>query len=190
MRTYSIYRNTQKERAETPVSIELVEGSFFHIMMFTLHQAVLESCHLWHHVMLPKWLANWEREWGCECKKDEQCDCWSKFSEYFGKDWGSLWHCYIEMPLSNYMNRQYVSRESVWVETSLKPWDALCSHPDVNWIREDIEREKNYGYDENGCSQAPSRCWYPGNSLLFKIVEFVTRPWRTPPCDGSGTKTE
>jgi hypothetical protein len=196
IRVYNCYRNMDaKDRAEKPVSIELLQlPSVFCWLVFELHEAVLECCGLLHHTPIPKWLANLQGKWGCECSPpnsfplhDEGCTCGGRFGDYYGDTWGDMWHCFLEIPLQEYLTRRLgkTERPYLFIEMPLSYWDHVPNDPDVKWIRDDIEREKGYDVDELGNSLAPRHCEYPGRTWLYKLVEWLTRPWRTPPCDGT-----
>ena len=191
IRSYRTYRNMdKKDRDEKQVSIELLQfPSVFCWLVFELYVAVSDCCHLFHHLPLPKWLANWKGKWGCDCGLvDCVCGSYVCFSDYYGDEWGSIWHCHIETPLQEYLNKRLKGTNHQWffVEVPLSYWDHVPDDPDVNWIRSEIEREKAYPVDEEGDTTAPSMCDFPGESWLYKLMEWATRPWRTPPCDGTG----
>lgn len=195
IRSYRCFRNMdKKDRDEKQVSIELFQfPSVFCWLVFELHEAVMECCHLLNDFPIPRWLANWERPWGCECTPpnsyplyDEGCACWSKFGDYYGDDWGHMWHCFLEMPLQDYLNRRSkdIKRTYVFIEVPLSYWDHNPDDLDVNWIRGEIEREKGYPVDAGGNTTAPPKWDYPGETWLYKLTEWATRPWRTSNGDG------
>ena len=169
IRSYRCYQNMGKDRAEKQVSIELLQfPSVLCWLVFELHEAVAECCHLFHHIPVPKWLADLEHHWDGETE--------SKFSDYYGDDWDSIWHCCVEMPLQDYLNHRFgkIKRQFVFIEAPLSYWDRNADDLDVNWIRANIEREKRYGVNENGYSLAPYRCDYPGETWLYKLLEWAT----------------
>ncbi len=200
IRSYRTYRNMdKKDRDEKQISVQLFQfASVFEWLVFETHEAVMECCHLFHHLPLPRWLANWESDWGCECTPpnspplfDDGCACWGRFGDYYGEEWGGIWHCYIEWPLQRYLDYRCKKsgREYHFIEVPLSYWDHLPKDADVNWIRGEIEREKGYPKGENGDTLAPMKCDFPGETWLYKLLEWATRPWRTPPCDGTGTQS-
>jgi hypothetical protein len=192
IRAYRCYRNRDPKEPDKQVGVQLFKfHSVFEWLVFELHEAVLESCHLFHHLPLPRWLANWQSDWGCDCTKpgtpplyDDGCACWGRFGDYYGEDWGGLWHCYLETPLMNYLYNRKSKRilETVYIKLPISEWGFIISDPDVNWIRNEIEREKAYPVDEHGDTTAPWHCDYPGETWLYKLMEWATRPWRTPSC--------
>jgi hypothetical protein len=183
------------------VSVELLQFSnIYWLFVFNLHESIQECCDLLHHLPLPKWLANWEAKWGCDCKppakdtqvypdgwKDEGCDCWSKFSDYYGDSWGDIWHWLCDVPIMDYLWTHAIKagRLRFFINVPITEWDSCPDDIDVNWIRDNIEQEKKYDKDEFGYSEAPYKD-YPGETLLYKVMEWVTRRWRTPMCDGNG----
>ena len=205
-RSYRIYRNMDRNTKDAnPICIELLQfPNLYWWMVSELHEAVEECCSLFHHMPIPRWLANWESDWGCDCSpantaplNDDGCACWGTFAEYYGDDWGSMWHCFLEMPLSQHIYKNLYKDKGylmmpyfVFVNVSLDEWRDRPDDPDVKWIREDIDREKAYPKDENGYSTVPHRCNYTGQSWLYKIVEWATRPWRTALCDGTGPENQ
>jgi hypothetical protein len=216
IRTYRIWRNMDAEdvKAGKDISVQLFQcPNLFVWAIYELHAAAEECCSLLHHVPIPKWLANWEGNWGCECKppapdtkvwpdgwKDEGCDCWSKFGHYYGDSWGDMWHWAVETPLGNYLYRRYPAIGSQWVNASLKDLDAPPVLQDIEWIHKEIEREKKYAAEHggDGCHRWPGGVMsygdlphidYPGSSWLYKFMEWATRRVRTPMCDGTGTQS-
>jgi hypothetical protein len=93
------------------------------------------------------------------------------------------------MPLDEYVNRRLQRSERLYqsVEVPLSNWSHQTDDPDINWIRSEIEREKLYPVDAEKNSMAPTKD-YPGETWLYKLMEWLTRPWRTPPCDGTRTQ--
>lgn len=200
IRTYRVYRNMGINKDTNQVSLQLFQfPSVFEWLVFELHEAVLECCGLFHHLPIPKWLGNWKRKWGCDCPPDDGdggCDCLGRFGDYYGEDWGSMWHCFLEIPLQEFLNRREQKRFKAgghglqFLDVSLDHWKNQKDDLDVNWIREDIEREKGYGRDEHGYTLAPPRCDYPGKTWLYKLMEWLTRPWRTAPCGDNGHQNQ
>ena len=239
--SYRIYRNmTPPTKTDAPICIELVKyPSFWVWLVAELEQGVSECCTMLHDVPLPKWLLNWERAWGCDCTpapdeygnvwnvhggettdvngvvwKDMGCACWSKFSDYYGDDIGSLWHLFVEVPLSEYVfQRTRDTRYDVNV-----PLDTLKGDSEIGWIEKQIEVEAKGENNDTPCAycghaklnhgsegicyamEGFARCkcgkyepnfhtydWRDdkGTSLLFRFMEFVTRPLRKKP-NGSG----
>ena len=179
------------------VSIQLFQHpSVFKWLAFEAHASVEECCGLLHHVPLPKWLINWESDWGCDCSpantpplNDDGCDCWSKFGDYYGDTWGDLWHIYIECTLMSWAYSD-VEKDVQYVNTSLDEFPDDFS--EVSWIRNEIEREKKYAKEHGGIvNPLDLPCIdYGGSSWLYKFLEWATRRWRTPLCDGTGPENK
>ena len=196
IRSYRIWRNMDKKDTDVGkhVSIQLFQHpSVFKWLAFEAHASVEECCGLLHHVPLPKWLINWESDWGCDCSpantpplNDDGCDCWSKFGDYYGDTWGDMWHWAIETPLQEFLYRRNVNHQ--WVNVSSK--DFAQDFPDIAWINSEIEREKKYAAEHGGViGVGDLPCLdYPGSSWMYKFMEWATRRWRTPLCDGTGTQ--
>lgn len=169
------------------VSIQLFQfPSVFCWLVFELHTAIMECCGLLAHLPLPKLIVNHKSDWGCQHSSNEPCDCWSTFGDYYGDDWGSLWHCFLDMPLEDYLNRRFQKsiRQYQFVDVPISEWSHQTDDPDINWIRDDIEREKMYPVDAEGNSTVPTKD-LPGETWLYKLMEWLTRPWRTELCDGT-----
>ncbi len=174
--SYRIWRNCNTNTKDaTPVSIELIKyPSRWQRFVGELTEAAEECCALMHDVPLPKWLGNWKRKWGCDCKPGEKCECLCAFRDYFGDDLGGLWHVNVECALDDYMyKRAWNHTHTRWVNV---PLSEMGDDPDVQWIRDQIATEAQGGeyHDWN---------WhrYPAQSRLFRFLEFMTRPWRRPP---------
>ncbi|MGB7283196.1 MAG: hypothetical protein WBE13_13110 [Candidatus Acidiferrum sp.] len=199
IRTYRIWRNMNKSDvdADKDISIQLFQcPNYFIWFVYELHDSVEECCGLLHHLPVPRWLANWEGKWGCECsppgtfgRDDEGCNCGGKFGDYYGDTWGDMWHWAIETPLQEFLYKH--TKEGVdhqWINVSSK--DFPHDFPDIAWINSEIEREKKYAAEHGGVvGVGDLPCLdYPGSSWLYKFMEWATRRWRTPLCDGTGTQ--
>lgn len=174
--SYRIWRNMNTgTKDERPVSIELIRyPSLWQCFVGELAEGAEECCSLMHDVPVPRWLAKWERRWGCECKPGEKCDCLQTFESYFGDDWGSIWHVDVECALTDYMHRRAWKYTNIrWVNV---PLSEMEGDPEVDWIKDMIAAEARgeewWDWD-----------WkkYPARTRLFKLMEFLTRPWRRPP---------
>jgi hypothetical protein len=166
-RAYRIFRNMQTsgdfQKGTHEVCIELMRiPSLWVWLLLQFEESADGVCGLLQDVPLPKWLTEFKTEFG----EDDEV---MTFGEYYGDDLSTIWHCFIETPISNYVWKNVWS-STLHVDTPLdKQWD---NWPEVQWIRGDIARE------------AAGREWhwtdYPGEGKIFKFVEWVTRPWRRP----------
>lgn len=172
IRAYRLYRNATEHAAQPAsthqVCIELLQvPNLWTWFLLQLEESTSGVCGMLQEVPLPKWLANLHGRWGCECKPDEKCECYGRFGDYFGNDWGGLWHCYIECPISDRVfqnTREGLRHINVPLDGQWDDW------PEVQWIRDDIKRE--------AAGQEWHWTLYPGDGWLFKFLEWATRPWR------------
>ena len=135
IRVYRVYRNKDVKDPGNQVGVQLFQiDSIFTWLVFELYAAVLECCHLFHHVPMPKCVADLESDWGCDCDPSkkfphlvEGCGCWGRFGDYYGDDLGTLWHCYFETPLLHYIYRKSAPvRESMYLKVPISNWDQIC----------------------------------------------------------------
>lgn len=161
MNGYRLYRNMMKETKEThEVCIELYQYPLWLLPLIILEQWIDGICGLLHEVPLPKWLV----EYPYTDKEDPEW--WGSIGDYYGEEWGGLWHCYIECPITETVFKH----TQTTIEHINVPLSAFGDNHEVDWIRGDIERE----------AKVEEWHWqhYPGDSWLFKFLEWATRPWR------------
>jgi len=84
---------------DTEVSIHLEETVWYWLVLeFLAWDCCTCVCDLLHHVKLPKFIRNWERVWGDE-PDDEPC----KLEDWWGDDFGTFWHCWVESPFCQWV---------------------------------------------------------------------------------------
>lgn len=172
IRSYRVYRNmNEPDKVAKPVCIELLTFSSLWVWLVAeLEESVSECCSMMHEIPLPKWIVDWTFE-------TSEGDILT-IGDYYGDDLGGLWHCYVESPLSDYVF-EHTRRTLHHVNVSLKD---MGEDEEIQWIVAEIEREsrgegRDYNWQDN-----------PGTSTLFKVMEFLTRPFRKP--NGNGNQNQ
>ena len=98
-------------------------------------------CEWFHHVPLPKFVRNWKRHWD----KDDP-EYFATFEDWFGDDFGCLWHCYVESPICQWAWRHRNCKGDIFIELTLgearKKFGA--EHEAVKWIEKELADHKQY----------------------------------------------
>jgi hypothetical protein len=98
-------------------------------------------CSWLHYVPLPWFIRNWERHWD----KDDP-EYFAKFEDWYGDDFGCLWHGYVEDPICQWAWRHRDAGHDIYIELTLdearKKFGA--EHEAVKWIEKELAEHKQY----------------------------------------------
>jgi len=98
-------------------------------------------CELLSHVPLPWFIRNWERHWD----KDDP-EYFAKFEDWFGDDFGSLWHCYVENPICQWVWKRRNWAGDICLDLTLdearKKFGA--EHEAIKWVEKELARHRQW----------------------------------------------
>src|SRR5208337_2439107 len=130
-RAYRLYHNMctgpgMFHKNTHPVCIELMRvPNFFTWLLLQFEESAEGVCGMLSYVLLPKGLTEFVAEWG----EDDEV---MKFGDYYGEDWGAIWHCFVEMPISDYIWK-HTNAGTLHIDVPLdKQWD---NWHEIDWIR-------------------------------------------------------
>jgi hypothetical protein len=99
---------------------------------------------LWlQSVPLPGFICNWERQWD----KEEPDSC--KFKDWYGGDFGGIWHAVICDPLMQFIWK-HKDHHTVEFELTMEEARNKFAHDleRLKWVEEEIERHKKWDAEE------------------------------------------
>jgi hypothetical protein len=127
----------------TEVVVRLEESSWFwHFAEFIGEHVFFTICDWCHKVPLPKFVCNWERNWG-----GDKEDGVHKLEDWYGADLGCLWHVYVESPVLQWVwKHKFIEQATEFRMTLAEAREKFKGTQayKLEWIEEDVKRDAAY----------------------------------------------
>jgi hypothetical protein len=126
---------------DTEICVHLEEDIWYWLVLeFLAWDCCTRVCDWLSHVKLPKFIRNWERKWGDE-PDDEPC----KLEDWWGDDFGTFWHVWVESPFCQWARRHKNKDRAVWKMSLSEARKQFSSFPqEIAWVDKEIAERLEY----------------------------------------------
>jgi hypothetical protein len=135
----------QGDGENTKVSVHLEENAWYwYLLEFLAWDCTTSVCDVLHHIPLPKFICNWERNWGGD-PEDGNCT----LEQWYGDSIGSFWCCFVEHPACQWVWK-HKKPYSVIIDMTLAEARKKFEHypHQISWIDEELESRRKYDEEE------------------------------------------